>query len=149
MSTYKHILLALDLTEDFSEALLNRALGLSKSEQCRLSILHVVKPIGYTYDRGLSMGMLDEKMNTLQAEAIAQAKDQLAKIGKEHSIPEDRLHCKLGKPAREILNLSNELKADLVIVGGHSNPGPLHKVGATVRGTIDKLNCDTLVVHHN
>jgi|GEM_PF-2886516 len=146
MSTYQHILLAIDLTEESNDGLLEKALELSNSDQCRLSILHVVRPVGYTYDRGLSMGLLDDSMNTLQEEAVSQAKSKLMEIAKQNAIPEDRMHCKLGKASLEIINLSKELNADLVIVGSHSNPSPLQKVGATVRGITDRLDCDTLIV---
>ena len=146
MSTYQHILLAIDLTEESSDTLLEKALKMSKDKACRLSILHVVKPIGYTYDRGLTMGLLDDNMKSLQDEATTQAKSKLAEIAKENSIPEDRMHCILGKPANEIIKLSKELNADLVIVGSHSNPHPLQYVGTTVRNITDKLDCDTLIV---
>ena len=146
MATYQHILLALDLTEESTDTLLEKALEISKSNQCRLSILHVVKPVGYTYDRGLTMGLLDDNMKALQDAAKSQAKNKLAEIAKVNAIPEDRMHCILGKAANEIIKLSKELNADLVIVGSHSNPHPLQYVGATVRSITDKLDCDTLIV---
>jgi nucleotide-binding universal stress UspA family protein len=105
MSAYQHIMLAIDLTEEFDDRLLEKALELSKSQQCRLSILHVVKPVGYTYDRGLAMGLLDDSMKKLQEEATHIAKSKLAEIAKQHAIPEDRMHCKLGKASIEIIKL--------------------------------------------
>ncbi|MBL4608962.1 MAG: universal stress protein [Pseudomonadales bacterium] len=146
MSTYQHILLAIDLTEESYDGLLEKALELSKSDQCRLSILHVVRPVGYTYDRGLTMGLLDDSMKKLQEEAISQAKSKLAEIAKTNSIPEDRMHCTLGKTTKEIIKLSKELNVDLVVAGSHGNPSPLQHVGTTIRGIIDKLDCDTLII---
>ena len=48
MTDYKHILLAVDLSEE-AEQVVGRGKSLSTLEGARLSIVHVIEPISFTY----------------------------------------------------------------------------------------------------
>lgn len=146
MPGYEHILLALDLTEESNDQLIQKAAELSQSKHCRLSIIHAVKPVGYSYDRGLTLGLLDNNMKKIQDEALSIAKNKLVSIATEHAIPLDRIHCNLGNPASEIMRVTKEINADLIILGSYCSDGTLRQIGSTAHRITDKAPCDTLVV---
>lgn len=146
MPGYEHILLALDLTDESNDQLIQKAIKLSESKQCRLSIIHAVKPVGYSYDRGLTLGLLDNNMKKLQDEALSIAKNKLESIATEHAIPLDRIHCNLGNPVSEIMRVTKEINADLIILGSYCSDSALRQIGSTAHRITDKASCDTLIV---
>jgi nucleotide-binding universal stress UspA family protein len=57
------------------------------------------------------------------------------------------IHCRIGKPANEILKLADEVGADLIFVGSHSKVG-LERVllGSTSERIVREARCPVMVV---
>lgn len=141
MSTYKNILVAVDLSED-SALILDKAREVAKLYEAELSMVHVMEPIAVGY--ALEVTSVD--IEGLHAEAARHARSALLSLGTNVGIPEHRLHNLLGQPAREIRTLAKDLKADLIIMGGHGKHGFDLLFGSTSSGVTHGTSCDLLIV---
>jgi nucleotide-binding universal stress UspA family protein len=57
------------------------------------------------------------------------------------------VHIEFGKPADTILRISEDLKADLVVLGTHPHAAVRRRfLGATVDKVIDHAHCSVLVI---
>lgn len=72
------------------------------------------------------------------------AVDQLVE---EHGIRRDRVHVHQGPPHRVLIDLAEELQADLVVMGAVSRSGLKRLfLGSTAEQMLDRLPCDVLIV---
>lgn len=120
------ILYATDLGEQ-TRPVFRHALTLAKLYDAKIIMLHVVEPVGETakavisayISRDFSEVMLKESMKDL----LVKMKDRLRRFFEEEC--EDEKICSsvkelmvvAGKPSEEILRVSEEEKADMIIVG--------------------------------
>ncbi|MES2624051.1 MAG: universal stress protein [Pseudomonadota bacterium] len=141
MTGYTNILVAVDLSPD-SAFVLDKARHIAKQYDAALSLVHVMEPIavGYTLD------ISGADFETLYSEVMRQARNSLVELGASVDIPEHRLHNVLGSPAREIRNTAKEIRADLVVVGGHGKHGFELLLGSTSSGVSHGVECDLLIV---
>ncbi len=141
MAGYANILVAVDLSPD-SAFVLDKARHMAKQFEAELNLVHVMEPIavGYTLD------ISGADFETLYAEVMRQSRNSLIELGTSVGIPEHRMHNVLGSPAREIRNTAKEIKADLVVVGGHGKHGFELLLGSTSSGVSHGLECDLLIV---
>jgi universal stress protein A len=142
MNLYKNILVAVDLSQD-SAIILDKARHLAKAYDAQLSMVHVIEPIAVGY--AIEVSSID--VDGLHQEAAEQARKSLLEMGANIGIPESRLHTTLGQPAREIKELANEIKADLIIMGNHGRHGWELIFGSTSTGVAHGIDCDLLTVH--
>ena len=142
MNLYKNILVAVDLSQD-SAIILDKARHLAKANDAQLSMVHVIEPIAVGY--AIEVSSID--VDGLHQEAAEQARKSLLEMGANIGIPENRLHTTLGQPAREIKELANEIKADLIIMGNHGRHGWELIFGSTSTGVAHGIDCDLLTVH--
>ena len=56
MSTYKKVLVAIDLTEEAPQVL-NKAKSIAESQAAELLLVHVVEPVGYAYGGDIPMDL--------------------------------------------------------------------------------------------
>ena len=141
MSGYKNILVAVDLSDD-SPLVLDKALSIAKQGHAELSLVHVMEPIAVGY----AVEVTGIDIEGLHAEAAKHARTALLEMGATVDIPTRRLHNLLGNPAREIRELAKEVKADLVVMGGHGKHGWDLLFGSTSSGVTHGVSCDLLIV---
>lgn len=136
--TYKHILLATDLTED---ALLlgNKAKEIAEKFNSLLSIIHVIETIP-SYASGY-VGIIDIEM-ALEEEA----KKHLREFGKKLAIAEQNQFLETGSPKTKIIEVAKNNNVDLIVVGSHGRHGIGWLLGATAGVIIHGANCDVLTI---
>jgi universal stress protein A len=140
MTPYQHILLAVDLSEE-AEQVVARGQSMSKAYGAKLSIVHVIEPISFTYG-----GDIPLDFSGVQEEIQKQANQQLAALAETLGIEEGSRHIVLGRPESEIHNTAEEIGADLIVVGSHGRHGLALIFGSTSNGVLHGAGCDVLAV---
>lgn len=73
--------------------------------------------------------------------------EELAKIAKQYDVPAGQCHVAEGLPEDVIPRISNELDAELVIIGTVGRTGiSAALIGNTAEHVIDRLDCDVLAI---
>ncbi|MBN7769230.1 universal stress protein [Marinobacter daepoensis] len=140
MSTYKKMLVAIDLTEEAPQVL-NKAKAICDAQGAELLLVHVVEPVGYAYGGDIPMDLSE-----LQDQLDKAAREQLGKYGEEYGIGADRQVVTVGRPESEIHRLAKEHNVDLVIVGSHGRKGFQLLLGSTANGVLHGTECDVLAI---
>ena len=141
MSSYKNILVAVDLSKD-APMVLDKARALAKIDGAKLSLVHVMEPIAVGY----AVEVTSVDIEGLHAEATRHARNSLIEMGANIGIPESRVHNVLGSPAREIRELARAIEADLIVMGGHGKHGWELLFGSTSSEVSHGVGCDLLIV---
>ena len=58
MNIYTHLLVALDLSDE-SDQVLSKATAIAQANQARLSLVHVIEPLGYAYCGDIPMDLTE------------------------------------------------------------------------------------------
>lgn len=140
MSTYKNMLVAIDLTEEAPQVL-NKAKALADSQGAELILAHVVEPVGYAYGGDIPMDLSE-----LQDQLDKAAREQLAKYGEDYGIGASNQVVTVGRPESEVHRLVKEHGVDLVVVGSHGRKGFQLLLGSTANGVLHGTECDVLAV---
>jgi universal stress protein A len=141
MDNYKHILLAVDFTQDVDQ-LIERTLMLRDCCAAQLSIVHVVEYIPLAYSGDLS---LPDDFN-LEQEMAQIARRKMLELGERMAVATRNQHIVLGATTQEIMNLVAEIGADLIIVGSHGRHGLAMLLGSTANSILHHAKCDTLAI---
>jgi universal stress protein A len=136
MAEYKHILVAVDLTEESLQVTL-RACALKRAFQARLSCVHVIEPLSLAYGGDIPMDL---------SKIQETAKNHLADFASTLSIPTEDQHLIFGRPETEIHALAEQSGADLIVVGSHGRAGLALLLGSTANGVLHGATCDVLAV---
>jgi universal stress protein A len=138
---YKHILVAVDLTEE-CDPVMHRAQTLAASSQAKLSVVHVVEPMAMAFGGDVPMDL-----SMLQQQQFDQARERLDSFsGKYPDIGADQRHLTYGQPRQEIHRLAEEQGCDLVVVGSHGRHGLALLLGSTANDVLHGAPCDVLAV---
>ena len=140
MSTYKKMLVAIDLTEEAPQVL-KKAKALADIQDAELILVHVVEPVGYAYGGDIPMDLSE-----LQDQLDKAAREQLAKYGEEYGISTGNQVVTVGRPESEVHRLVKEHEVDLVIVGSHGRKGFQLLLGSTANGVLHGTECDVLAI---
>ena len=140
MGEYKHILAAVDLTEE-SHVVAKRACALRSVYGSKLSCLHVIEPLSLAYGGDIPMDL-----STIQEQIQDTAKMHLAEFARGLKIPDEDQHLIFGRPETEIHALANQVGADLIVVGSHGRHGLALLLGSTANGVLHGAPCDVLAV---
>jgi universal stress protein A len=140
MSTYQKMLVAIDLTEE-TPHVLDKAMDISKAHGAEVVLVHVVEPVGYAYGGDIPMDLTE-----LQDQLDKAAREQLQSYGDKYGIKTDNQLVLVGRPESEIHRLSEELGADLIVVGSHGRKGFQLLLGSTANGVLHGAVCDVLAV---
>lgn len=133
---YHSILLCTDL-DDKSTITANKAWELANQYDAKLSIVHVVEPIPtYGYSGSVDLQAISEK----EAEKLLQS------LAKELQIPPEHAFIANGSTTEEILDIANEVSADLIILGSHGRHGFGRLLGSTANAIAQHAQCDVLHV---
>ncbi len=140
MSTYKKMLVAIDLTEEAPQVL-NKAKAMCDAQGAELLLVHVVEPVGYAYGGDIPMDLSE-----LQDQLDKAAREQLGKYGDEYGIAAANQVVTVGRPESEIHRLAKEHNVDRVIVGSHGRKGFQLLLGSTANGVLHGTECDVLAI---
>lgn len=140
MANYKHILLAVDLTEE-SNPVAERAVALATQTQAKLSVIHVIEPINFAYGGDIPMDL-----TAIQDQLDEHARQKLVEFAKPYNIPEQNQYTLVGLPQNEIHRIAKEDEVDLIVVGSHGRHGLSLLLGSTANGVLHGATCDVLAV---
>lgn len=141
MSTYNHLLVAIDLSNE-SSRVIERALSLADGDAGKLSLVHVVEPVAAAFP----IDAYAINMSKMQEEATTIATERLMDIGREQNIPVERQHVVIGMAAGEIRAKAEELGSDLIVIGSHGRSGWKLLLGSTANKVLHGSHCDILTV---
>ena len=133
---YQKIIVAIDLSQaDKGEAIISRAEKLVDPNG-EIVLLSVVEDLPNYLAVDIPMNILDRSQT--------EAKDQLNAILQKFKRA-DRAVIRNGPAAREILALSEEINADLIIVASHRPDVTNYFIGATADRVVRHAKCSVLV----
>lgn len=142
MNSYRHILLTSDLSPESNEIGL-KARRIANASNATLSIAHVINYSPLTNGGGEFAIPLDV---SLEESLEQQAKAALAKQGEVLNIPEAQQWILVGNTAAEIVQLVQQIEADLIVIGAHDRQGFSLFLGSTANSIIQTLPCDVLTI---
>ncbi len=140
MGVYRHILLAVDLTED-SQIVADQGLALARGFGAELSVIHVIEPLSLAYGGDIPMDL-----SSVQDQIHAQAKSHLAEFSKSIEVPPSNQYLIFGRPEAEIHRVAECKNMDLIVVGSHGRHGIALLLGSTANGVLHGAGCDVLAV---
>ncbi len=147
MATYKHVLVAIDLTDE-AQQVLGRAREEAQLQGAQLSVVHVLKPFTHVYGGygAIGPGDFGVRLASLELELRREAEQQLADIAKHMDVPPERTHMLTGNAASEIRQLAAARGADLIVIGTHGQHGLGLLLGSTANAVLHGAAIDMLVV---
>ena len=137
---YKHILVAVDLTEE-CDPVIKRAVAIA-GDTVKLSLVHIVEPMAMAFGGDVPMDL-----SQLQQQQFDQAKERLDRLIDIY--PQlTKENCKLayGQPRQEIHSFAKEHHCDLIVVGSHGRHGLALLLGSTANDVLHGAPCDVLAV---
>ncbi len=137
MKLYKHILYATDLMSE-SEDVAEKVRKMADLFGAKLSLVHVVENVPTAYG---SPVVLDVEV-TLHDEAM----ESLKKLSKKLEVKEEDAHILTGSTKPQVIELSEKLEIDLIVVGSHGRHGLALLLGSTANAVLDGSLCDVLAV---
>jgi len=140
MSSYKHLLVGLDLSPE-SQQVVDRVKFLFSDSQIKISVCHILEPLAFTYGGDIPVDLSD-----VQIQLEQQAKERLDLLAEQLNVSEENRHLLLGQPAKEMHRLAREASVDLIIVGSHGRHGLALIFGSTSNSVLHGANCDVLAV---
>ena len=145
MSTYKHLLLGLDLSPE-SQQVVDRVKSLFfkddlSSSSLKISVCHILEPLAFTYGGDIPVDLSD-----VQLQLEEQARSRLAGLACQLNVAEVNQHVILGQAAREMHRIASEGEVDLIVVGSHGRHGLALIFGSTSNSVLHGANCDVLAV---
>ena len=122
---YKNILVPHD-GSDLSDEAADHAIGLARSVNSRLTILHVVAHRNLVLDEGVSSKLVQKLEADYEALAKKNAEARLAKVtgrAKTGGVECAGLVIVGDDPYREIIDQARALKCDLIVMASHGRRG--------------------------
>jgi universal stress protein A len=140
MSSYKHLLVGLDLSPE-SQQVVDRVKFLFSDSQIKISVCHILEPLAFTYGGDIPVDLSD-----VQIQLEQQATTRLAALAEQLNVSEENQYVLLGQPAREMHRLAQEESVDLIVVGSHGRHGLALIFGSTSNSVLHGASCDVLAV---
>lgn len=140
MSSYHHILVGLDLTEESPEVL-RKAAALAATCNAQLSVAHVIEPLTFAYG-----GDMPIDLSEVQDQLQIKAEQELRRLAKNLPCPVAQEHVLVGQPATELHYLAGEIGADLIAVGSHGRKGFALLLGSTSNSVLHGAERDVLAI---
>ncbi len=141
MAAYKHILVAVDVCDDFKPIVQKaRELSGGAGTPAKVSIIHVVEPVYYpeNYMGGLVVDV--------HQKSIDFAVEELSSVKTEFDIPDEDIHVVTGRHATAIHEFAEDNNVDLIIVGSHGKHGLQLLLGSTATAVLHGARSDVLAV---
>ncbi|WP_426417865.1 universal stress protein [Aestuariirhabdus sp. LZHN29] len=140
MSQYKHILVAVDLTED-AGMVLDKAQEIARNNDAKLTLVHVVEPLSVAYGSDIPLDL-----SSLQEEITEQARQKIDGLAASIDVAQGGQHVVYGRPEKEIHRMAKEFDVDLIVVGSHGRHGLALILGSTSTSILHGASCDVLAV---
>jgi universal stress protein A len=141
MTSYQHLLVGLDLTDESAD-ILHKAATLAGACGATLSVAHVVEPLTFAYG-----GDMPIDLSEVQDQLQIKAEQELIRLVKSIDCPIEQKHILVGQPATELHQLAGTLGADLIAVGSHGRKGFALLLGSTSNSVLHGASCDVLAIH--
>ena len=140
MSTYRRILLVVDLTEH-SSAVGRRASAIAAATGAEVELLHVVEfvpvePMGETLMPAVQ----------IEEELLQRASERLQALASELGFAGRPCHVEAGNVKSEIVRIARERQADLIVLGSRERHGLSILVNLTEDTVLHAAPCDVLAV---
>ena len=141
MEPYKHILVALDLS---NEALQVAECGrdLAAHYGAKLSLIHVVEPVVVDNSYDLMTSLPAELDDSL----LERARKFLSKITTQLNLANVEQIVLLGSTRSEIFRIAQEQAVDLIVIGTHGRHGVGLLLGSTANAILHGTPCDVHAV---
>ncbi|ERM59079.1 MULTISPECIES: universal stress protein UspA [Vibrio] len=136
--SYKHILVAVDLSDD-SKLLVDKAVALAKPLEAKVSFIHI--DVNYAE---LYTGLIDINMAETQHNAMEASRIQLQSFADYAQYPITHTLVGSGDLSHELCDTINEFSVDLVVCGHHQDFWS--KLLSSTRQLINASPVDMLVV---
>lgn len=144
MAIYKHILIAIDFSEN-SVIALKKAQQLAAESQAKIELIHVVDIPVYPVLEDLAvMGMPGLWDDEIATKLMALSTEKLKHLADEFGI-EDYKTVE-GIPSSEITIIAAANQADLIVMGFHGLSGLRKLIGSTTHSVINNAPCDVLAI---
>jgi universal stress protein A len=140
MSSYKHILVGLDLSAE-SQQVIDRVKFLFHNNDSKISVCHILEPLAFTYGGDIPVDLSD-----VQSQLQAQATERLAALAQQLNVDSKHQHIILGHPAQEMHSMAKDQDIDLIVVGSHGRHGLALIFGSTSNSVLHGATCDVLAV---
>ena len=141
MNLYKHILVAIDLSDEADEVLEKAKFLAETNNKARLTLVHVVEPLSVAYGSDIPLDL-----TTLQDEITQQARDRISRLAENIHLDKGEQHIVYGRPEREVHRIAEESDVDLIVVGSHGRHGLALILGSTSTSILHGACCDVLAV---
>ena len=142
MSEYKHIVVAVDQSED-SEKIGRQALVVAKRNHAKITLLNILE--GISLSAGYELMPVIPQVS--DSEMIAEAKKSMRELSFKLGIPDaDTLVISALSTKEGILKAAEDLNADLLVIGSHTRYGLGVLLGSTSGSIINDSPCDILTV---
>ena len=139
MNLYKHIIVAVDLSDD-AELVLEKAQVLARASDAMLTLVHVVQPLSVTYySMPMDLASLNEQISEKSRDRMSELFSNIQWERKEQMIV-------YGCPEKEIHKIVREKNIDLIIVGSHGKDGLALIFGSTSSSIFHGASCDVLAM---
>ncbi|MEE4251371.1 MAG: universal stress protein [Alcanivoracaceae bacterium] len=136
---YRTLLVAIDCSED-SGLVLARAAAVA-GKGATLHLIHVIEPLALAYGADVPMDVSD-----LQSSLMDRARKTALEHAQRFAISPDQVYVELGSIEKTIQEKSDQLGADLIVVGSHTRSGLALLLGSTAKGLVPGAHCDVLAV---
>ena len=135
---YKHILVAVDLSED-SPVLLKKAVDIAKQHEAKLSMIHVDVNFSDLYT-----GLIDINMASMQDRISIETQEALNKLAESADYPITEKLSGTGDLEQVLKEAIEEYQADLLVAGHHQDFWS--KLISSTRQVMNSITIDMLVV---
>lgn len=142
MTIYKHILLAVDFSED-TDYLVKRTTEIASLNKAKISVIHVLDNIPMP---DISYGTIIPLDYETEQKLLEIEKSTLTKIGEQLNSPDEQRWLIWGNPQDEVCALAEKEAVDLIIVGSHGRHGLALLLGSTANGVLHHAPCDVLAI---
>lgn len=143
MQTYKKIMAAVDFS-GHTDTVIQRALSLAQQYDAALAVLHVVDYV-WPVDAGYAEHVLPP-IDETEGKLLKAAHKRLDSLLESTDITATERIVVAGRPKQEILQVAEQERADLVVLGAHGHHGLAGLLGSTADGVLHRASCDVLTV---
>ncbi|AVJ03198.1 TPA: universal stress protein UspA [Haemophilus influenzae] len=135
---YKHILVAVDLSEE-SPILLKKAVGIAKRHEAKLSIIHVDVNFSDLYT-----GLIDVNMSSMQDRISTETQKALLDLAESADYPISEKLSGSGDLGQVLSDAIEQYDVDLLVTGHHQDFWS--KLMSSTRQVMNTIKIDLLVV---
>lgn len=140
MSTYRNILLAVDLSDD-SEYVGRCAIELAGKFQAAIGVVHVVE---YVPVEPMGEALLPAVQ--IEDELVKAAQTRLDELAEKLGIADAPRWLEVGNIKAEVIRVAKEQSSDLIVLGCHERHGLAILVNYTEDTVLHAAPCDVLAV---